>query len=127
MKKDIKEFLHLYLGQKVYINHPDAAFRNDTLDADLLTRLLNGSLPIENYQLILRPLSDMTDEEKRKVVKLLPKSTENILPRIDVGRATSAFMNKATPDLVIYLLSRGFDLFQLIESGLALDKTTLNT
>ena len=63
-----------------------------------------------NHQLLLRPLSAMTENESAYI---LPEALDG-KPTIIVNAAMTA-----------WLLSRRFDLFGLIESGLAIDATTL--
>ena len=59
MAKKIEDFLPFYLGCDIYITHPNAAFRKDILDAELLCRLLSNELPVEYYKLLLRRLYDV--------------------------------------------------------------------
>ena len=65
---------------------------------------------------ILRPLSDMTIEEKND-----PVWTKTVDFRI-VDAPT--LIRYCAPQFA-YLLSRGFDLFNLIPAGLAVDKTKM--
>lgn len=63
---------------------------------------------------ILRPLSDMTEEEEMEVQYL-----------VDIqGFGYDALIGAK---ITQYLLSRHFDLFGWIEAGLAIDKTKLET
>lgn len=66
-----------------------------------------------DYQLILRPLSDMSEEERKEAD--------------DVRGEGDGCGNNAISEAYEfkYLLSKGFDLFGLIEAGLAIDKTKL--
>lgn len=59
---------------------------------------------------ILRPLSDMTEDEKEKWDNMRLE---------DFEYSTELLAANET----LYLLKQGFDLFGLIESGLAIDKT----
>lgn len=108
---------------------------------------------------ILRPLSDMTEEEILEVAKItncLPirwqenykvvkpeNPNEGIEIRCgsysvrvtfkgciyfhDYTKPNAAIYLPKTPDIIRCLLSKHFDLFGLIESGLAVDKTKLQT
>ena len=91
---------------------------------DFETRILvsNGSttryvLPHE-IKLILRPLSSMTEDELKEC-------------DIDLGQILLAQFPKDgglkffSPNQFIWLLNKSFDLFGLIESGLALDATKI--
>lgn len=85
----------------------------------------------------LRPLSDMTEEEGREYAKHygikgdLPCtiSEENGYVKISIGyknHGASLFPLSdygQKPESLRYLLSKHFDLFGLIEAGLAIDKT----
>ena len=116
MKTELKDVAHLYVGQRmlswwgdiqekqvikgVIGNH--VVFRYSEDDGiqdslDLSYKQKKGKEP----KLILRPLSDMTKEEKDQAFVL----------------------SKA--DEIVYLLKCGFDLFGLIESGQAIDKTKM--
>lgn len=64
-----------------------------------------------SLKLILRPLSDMTEEEMIEV-------------DVDVPNILSEY-EKLRPTAFSFLLSKGFDLFGLIDAGLAIDKTKL--
>lgn len=123
MKKDIKDYLHLYLGcecmtedgrrgrfsgfdvvEKNYsIVMITVRFSDDPLDHDWT--VLNDNEECDRIKLILRPLSDMTEDEKTEEYKI------GLDPGIE--------------EQFRWLLSKGFDLFGLIEAGLAIDKTTL--
>lgn len=75
---------------------------------------------------ILRPLSDMTEEEGLEIFELYADkpylasiaSHESLIEWLG-GRVGS-------PAHWRYLLSRGFDLFGWIDAGLAIDKTKVN-
>lgn len=68
---------------------------------------------ISKVTLLLRPLSDMTDDEAKEIDFLVFDFNEN----------TTHFERHAAR--TTYLLSRHFDLFGLIEAGLAKDKTKI--
>lgn len=112
--RNLKEVLHLYLGCEVCVTHPAASFCRDILDADLLTRLYSDELPLEYYKLILRPLSDMTEEEETEYTSLVDQWNFGFRRNM-LGAATATK----------YLLSKHFDLFNLIPDGLAIDKNAL--
>ena len=69
-------------------------------------------LPPDDVWPILRPLSDMTEEESNEVQYKVDK--------IGIG-----FYPKEHAEIVIYLTSLGFDIFGWIPAGLAIDKTKL--
>jgi hypothetical protein len=69
-----------------------------------------------NIKLVLRPLSDMTEEEKKEyeATRVFVRAT----PVHQVGNM------QWTPATFHYLLSKHFDLFGLIDSGQAISKST---
>jgi hypothetical protein len=73
-------------------------------------------------QLILRPLSDMTPEEEEEWLSGREETRKAFQGKfVDNDYATHCgFCDGGS---ALYLLSRGFDLFGLIDAGLALDKT----
>lgn len=141
--KDIKEYLHLYLGCQCEHTCWDDA--GDDMPGSKKTRR-TGELDLSILEdidwfrpkLLLRPLSDMTEEEfeQFRTITGYPnhnatfegadgvhikyrygkKSTVN-------GFKTSININSIRPDMLKYLLSRGFDLFNLVSDGLAINKT----
>lgn len=67
-------------------------------------------LGFDEIKLVLRPLSDMTEEENTHVQAI-----------VDRMGAVHDAANMA--EITAYLTSKHFDLFGLIESGLAVEKT----
>ena len=118
--KELKDYLHLYLGCKVEYGYEETK-RIGTLVGkdDLVGWQVNTYKVLAPYQYvrdelikpILRPLSDMTEDEKNNL------SWE--------WKVDYDFKPIFRPDQFLFLLSKNFDLFGLIESGLAIDITTL--
>lgn len=126
--KSINDYLHLYIGCELFgIYYCDESERRG-----ILTGVTNGGTECEiqfyledginvseepdwqesnKVKLILRPLNSMTEEEDTEVLEL------NNWVQFDYDRKFN------TPECFKYLLSKGFDLFGLIESGLAIEKT----
>lgn len=106
MRKDIKDYLHLYLGCDA-VDH--TGWKTTVEWSDI-------GYPDQIKQLILRPLSDITEKEVEDLRFNMPGgvTVPNDRQALDI-----------TPHQVKYLLSLGFDLFNLIDEGLAIDKTTL--
>lgn len=172
--KDIKDYLHLYLGCEVLAKFPKGNFVCRLVgyfnhEYESCKLWYNGGLsnwPIEGFKLLLRPLSDMTEEEFKEYAH--PKSfasydgywyacdreidpdfdgeliefindacdddPENVIMChvkskyisygwIEYEERYHGFGVKEEAEWVRFLLSKGFDLFGLIEAGLALDKT----
>lgn len=128
MEKKIQNYLHLYLGTEVMVESP-ANENNGSkrlrgpykliavgLIDDILHVKLDGYqvIPSDVIKPILRPLSDITKEE----------ATESGW----MGLFTLAhFAEKKLyrPTAFAYLLSKGFDLLNLLEEDLAIDKTKI--
>lgn len=110
----IEDYLPFYLGCECWAFHSsfDGCRKLVTLDAVILGLVLEGSMTVKP---ILRKLSSMTDEEAKrfKVTKGIERNLKTL------GGSIWTF------DEVKELLSLHFDLFGLIDAGLALDKTTL--
>lgn len=181
MGKEIKDYLHLYLGCECVVEQDleMEGFETRTLTtASILGKknqfltLIGGSsvqkpFAAEEIKPILRPLSDMTEEEMIGLLQsMVPQDMEtkptdedydlemfrndeglmvdgdvavgaNITCICYVGQIAiresgdiDMFDEDGKPERVInqpagfhYLLSKHFDLFGLIESGLAIDKT----
>lgn len=131
---NLSQYLHLYLpvdvelnngGSKVYnrtavaVGNTDDEYRYVTLRLGKgLKSFTNSVLLSENrVKPILRPLSDMTEEERTEFekTKMFVKAT----PVHHVGNM------QWTPETFRWCLSNRFDIFGLIESGKAIDKTKL--
>ena len=122
MATKILDYAHLYIGCEVEVDQtayngskhiwtlvgveikPDCVFYIVLRDGNYQSF---HNTPIK---FILRPLSDMTDDE-RSVYLELNTTREN--------------KEQCEANYTVYLLSKSFDLFSLIQSGEAIDKTTL--
>lgn len=136
----LQSYLPLYLGQKVKtfalgdINsfgmftgieldaRPDHAFITVTF-SDNQYRIFRAF----EVKLILRPLSSMTEEEERELGKIaLPECdaprSRFVLSMESTGKNSEGtlMMDNYTPEMVVWLLSKGFDIFGLKEKGLCL-------
>lgn len=81
---------------------------------------------IEKIKPVLRPLNDMTEEEQRQSYVLAgwePEYSYEMLDEPDRKEETNLISLIGRPNVWNYLLSKHFDLFGLIESGEAVDKT----
>ncbi len=134
MKKDIKDYLHLYLGCPAEIHGYNTKIV-DKVTSSSLTMITKGCKIVP----ILRPLSDMTEQEAMELGKLLL-----LIPHGQISAYKNTFGKWCVKwsehykdhwcidgeifnqHQTIYLLKEGFDLFELIADGLAIDKTTLN-
>lgn len=120
--------LALYLGCK--IKHNSGGKMTYTLvgittlpsnygEVDLKDEMGNNCRDyIKNIKLLLRPLSSMTEEEATQWLRMENNSdvffkTDEWYSQLNDARKTS------------WLLSKGFDLFGLLESGDAIDSTKI--
>jgi hypothetical protein len=89
------------------------------IQRSLAIHVENGKLTYSSLDAckpILRPLSDMTQKERKQIGPTWHKEYE---PEITD--------NEFNTEEIRLMLSKGFDLFGLIDAGLAIDKTTLQT
>lgn len=128
MEKKIGDYLHLYLGQQYrasYIETPNSFTVWAMLTPGRLDRL--SDLSIYKVELSLRRLSDMTEEEYEHIAIAADEyHFSNKEEEIHVGKQYVK-AGRYFPDQFQWFLSRGFDLFNLIDSGLAIDRSTLKT
>lgn len=112
MEKEIKDYLHLYLGCEIITGTGVKTLTCSELQC------IDFFEEFEFVKPILRPLSDMNEEESKEVCKYIrdPKALQVF--RTCFGKE---FIN---PSVTRYLLSRHFDLFNLIHQGLAVNKCT---
>lgn len=119
MKKELKDYLHLYLGCRIKSKGGKCgdlvSVSNDGMsivvyDKDKINDPRGLCINSDWLLLILRPLSDMTEKESEYLSDAALSGKPTIYVNAEVTK---------------YLLSKHFDLFGLIEYGLAIDKTTL--
>lgn len=115
--KLLKDYLPFYIGCELFTGTGTVTLVGVHIDKfNWVSKavVLNGNIThtseIEDVKPILRPLLDMKENEF---------ATWKSLEDNNINR----FINGATS--VDYLLKQGFDLFNLIPDGLAIDKTTL--
>ena len=119
MSKNSNDYVHFYLGCKAYWQCEGV---KSTYAAPINYTMLDSADWIKP---ILRPLSTMTDEEKVEVCEIANLMTaEHFIDAVLDGRPYNLRWNTCS-ELFRYLLSRGFDLFGLINEGLAFDATEL--
>lgn len=98
----------------IHLLHTMIEFQNAHLSNEnsILKPVINVCTGINRIKPILRPLSDMTEEEEAEYLQIV------------FSHEHSNTMRNLSKDAegVKYLLSKGFDLFGLIEEGLAIGK-----
>lgn len=115
MSKEIKDYLHLYLGCDIEekVSHKDSCRVFKLTDENLKNILFQPKY----YKPILRPLSDMDDEEKKEYGEMIPDI-------VNARHPYQPYIN-LNAKRTLWALSKHFDLFSLIENGLAIDASTL--
>lgn len=118
--KNIKDYLHLYLGCSYQWKDDDGEWRRpELLTAYQLNSIRQSGREVK---LILRKLSDMTEEEMDEVWYGHETKTVLVLDYKNSGITRKVAL---CSERTRYLLSKGFDIFDLIPAGLAIDSTTL--
>lgn len=148
MKKELKDYLHLYLGCKMILEKSGRIITLIGLNIDGEGMDINDGEDWRHYSIwpfkpLLRPLDSIKEEQAIELVKILVweqygdhpgtriyESYKNSFGGIVVSwgesfreKVSISDMSRYSADQIRYLLSRHFDLFGLIESGLALPLT----
>ena len=147
MKTEFKDVAHLYLGVEVVntIGKHMGKIVSVSIDGTATINPLDEFKPrviiLNSLKPILRPLSDMTDEEFAAYSTMLERCDYEAYIEISdsgerrigyewedgiCGVLINSYVGKNLVAVFSYLLSRSFDLFGLIESGEAIDKTKMN-
>lgn len=119
----LQDYLHLYIGCEGEFTPPDgiAYYRPEKLTPDILGRVLYDGYA---FKPLLRPLSDMTEEEEEEWLSLREEARKAFQGKFaDSDWATHRGFCEGSGTLYLLSRPRYFDLFGLIDAGLALDKT----
>lgn len=141
MEKKIVDYLHYYIGQQCLLLDEDKQNKIFTLTAYNYNYYRDWHSEIKP---LLSKLEDMPDEVIREFIHFesLKKMYADVSYELERGGITiyyttdvpdeapcpqsfTIFFNALTPAQFHFLLMRGYDLFALVESGLAIDKKTL--
>lgn len=157
MDKQLKDYLHFYLGCQIdtgtgYVTL--TAVQKEVIPCtNFRVIVLNGNVTHElmwsdRCKIVLRKLESMTEEEAEDLARLVtPKFRWEDIRILEVKPTEIHFMDGSkwygdgveefndcyisliefAPACFHYLLSRGLDLFGLIDAGLAINKATLNS
>lgn len=114
---NIKDYLHFHYGCPcLYRYGPTGEWKQGTIKEIALQRVRHGA-PYE-VKPILRPLDSITSDECREQEALQTNYGE-------VGCGCIGTLRMDNGKSIAYLLSKHFDLFGLIESGMAIEATTI--
>ena len=136
MEKKLIDYAHYYLGGEVLLDSQHWEDNTvDTFNGIRLSEIESGF----NHRLVLRPIMDMTEQEARDMVMAHPFYGKHETMHWEYYRRAVHFKviytgqsrrwckqiaeRGETPEQFKYLLSKGFDLFNLIPEGLAIDAT----
>lgn len=126
---ELKDVLHFYFGCECKSSEGSMIYRLSQVDLKHRPLFYDGhGNTIDlcgDFKPILRPLSDMTEDEESEIEGEWGSygMGGNHLCNALKDRTKYVKDIHEMPGLFLYLLSRHFDLFGLIESGLAIDKT----
>jgi hypothetical protein len=148
--KELKDYINLYIGQLIQHTLNDdndivisrvTGYYSDGIEVQLVH---NGEhkciLPhFKDAKLILRRLESMTDEECNELVWIKSSVYERValVNANDYGirfsfqyasssRRREQVITDFSPEMVRFLLTKGFDLFGLINAGLAIEDKSEN-
>jgi hypothetical protein len=120
MAIELKEVLHHYAG--IHIKHPDGSLATLVGVVSEIAHFIHDNTGSAGFcsidsplfgKIMLRHLQDISEEERDEFGQILndfPLNTQEDCRKIDAAQT-------------LYLLKQQFDLFGLIESGQALNKT----
>mgnify|MGYP001316414269 CR=1 FL=1 len=130
MKIEFKDVAHLYLGVEVVntIGKHMGKIVSVSIDGTATINPLDEFKPrviiLNSLKPILRPLSDMSNDEIWKLNEITKAGSWNLEM---IKNIKSVFnLIHATPIVFLELTKLNFDLFDLIESGEAINKAKLS-
>lgn len=132
--KQLKDYLHLLIGCKIIVDksnywfvHEFIIHKGDMVD---LTPLLLSRIDINGKDVVIKPilrqLSSMTKDEWNEFEVIITKDYSKMITIDSISKEGEWTRIKHAFEAERYLLSKHFDLFNLISEGLAIDATTLN-
>lgn len=140
MTTTFKDVAHLYLGGNIQVEyegrvgniftyyHPAGKFNVDRIWVCSLEEdgnpEMSCSAPVDKVKPILRKLDSMTEEEAMDGGWTNKRSFDSFV-KIHQYDDTDQLTRRWFAQDFIYLLSRGFDLFGLIDSDQAIDASTI--
>jgi hypothetical protein len=123
---NIYNYLHLYLGCEVELERGNYKFPHTVvMDIDLLKEALNVEVDVK---LVLRPLTSMTQKEAEAFGMMYEEGqfrTDVLEFDSCIGLGYYYLDTNSAAERIRGLLSAQFDIFGLIEAGLAIDKTKM--
>lgn len=139
--KKIEDYLKHYIGCDVMLGGEKLQLKGicDAVDGDKKrVQLLRYDTQwyrsykwadYDEIKLLLRPLSSMTEDEMYIILNELPNPYGQYIEDLGFIKPDAVLEDRSAPFLIYAvipkLLSMGFDLFDLIDSGLVLDATKI--
>lgn len=131
MKKNIKDYIHLYIGCKMQHDSDRCGFEIRGVHGDkvcLYGDWSGGTHPqssaeswvnLNEVKLILRPISDIKKEENEEITKL----TEEMNERFEKDEITEGDIYS---EITRICCKKGFDVFQLLDEEFCIDEKIHN-
>lgn len=131
--KDIAEYLKYYVGQECRVGTMQDVYGLESAGTEESYVCLIDSDGFDIYKndqikLVLKRLRDITDEDKRAVLKINNlEGAKNALP-FQVNRNVDFYFKKTNFEVIHYLLLQGYWLFgdEAFDEGLIIDSKTIN-
>ncbi len=139
---ELKDVIHLYIGSQIeyFCYHCNSRLIGKLTSAGSTPYFWvegdNTGQEVSQAKLICSRLSDMTEEDEKSIALMVfPKATSWEVDygwRMTVeakGDGQTVTMENYSPDIFIFLLSKGYWLFgdEAFDKGLVIDKNTLKT
>jgi len=121
VEKITPQIAALYLGQKCTVDWPSMFIEETTIPHRALAWMDEDGVVITPH---LRRIESLTEEEARELLGIFhgrPFRDGDSLFDLNHGESTAMMDILGFPLVWLYLLGKGFDLFGLIDSGLAKD------
>jgi hypothetical protein len=121
MTKDIKDYIHFLHGYDVMTPYGVCKFLYYRCDLDpkkynpvivMRSDDMTFAFLLKEIQFIMRSIDDMTEEERKEY---------------NHRKQRKGYMPEIHADNTFWLISRKFDVFGLIDVGIAIDKTKITT
>ena len=148
-QKDLRDYINLYIGCSVVLDHGTSTESIEKMTGVLMSQFIvedqqlfaqvemktimsisHRNHPVNRLKLVLRPLSSMTEEEAKELIG--PLLDLKILMIVGGGISYSTIETDGEPETLFFraldpvrfkwMLSKGFDIFDLIPAGLAIEQ-----
>jgi hypothetical protein len=133
MKKELKDFIHLYLGCDIIIQYDGKEIIEKLQSFDVKTLKISSENYVDysfNVKLSLRLLLDVSDKEWNEIEEKSSIAPDafgyyGIKDNFLINTPNTRFSWTVVNEILIELRKRSVDVDGLIEAGLAIDSKTL--